>query len=293
MSTPATHIPLDPNATPPSTPAPLSPASPSVLDTGFRFPDNDPEIPAYLRGRTVKEALPTIRQMEQFIQTYTPPATQPQQPQQPTYSPSATPTPPNPDLLVTDPAEYQRQFMAFSDARVAQQLYQGASPLFKQTATLARMAASRDPEMSDIWSRYGHEIDMEIAGVPEYNRTVDLYAKAAEIVRGRHWRDFVSTEAQRLAAQPGGTLERGSSTPAPGTPTTPSDPIDALFAEADHPAVVKFRNTGVTANDVRNTYVNQMQLTPQAAADMIRNSRTLSASTPVSQERGDRTAFSR
>ena len=136
-----------------------------------------------------------------------------------------------------------------------------------------------------MWDRYGPEIDAEIAGVPPWQRSIELYQKASEVVQGRHWRDFVAEEAQRLAGSQS-PLERGSGSPAPGMASVPSDPIDALLADHDSVAVKRMRSQGLGPGDVRSLYVGQMGLTPEQAADYVKNSRTLNAQTPAWVERG-------
>ena len=146
--------------------------------------------------------------MEQFVANYQPPAAPPQptyQPQPVSHAPAAAQaggySPPDPALAYNDPAAYQAQLIAFNDARTQAALMQGAGPLFQNQAEMARINVSRDPDFAQTFSRYGPEVDAEIAGVPSWQRNMALYQKAAEVVRGRHYRDFVAEEIGRASCR--------------------------------------------------------------------------------------------
>lgn len=167
---------------------------------------------------------------------------------QPQMSYNGIPQRPDPDLMYSDPRAYADQMERYQDFKLQQHLNAVAAPVLQSQAAQARHLAKSDPEFSDIWRRYEPEIEAELAGIPQMQRSKELYDKAAEIVRGRHWRDFAREEAERIGATSGFT-ERGA--PAGGTPPAAvGDPLDTYF-ESDAPHARFARDNGLTKAQIR------------------------------------------
>ena len=67
---------------------------------------------------------------------------------------------------------------------------------------MARSQIAAEDKFTDVFARYGHEIDQEFIknNIPQSARNPDSYRMVAEMVQGRHWRDMAHEEAARLAA---------------------------------------------------------------------------------------------
>lgn len=173
---------------------------------------------------------------------------------------------PDPNLMYTDPAAYQRQVLSYTQNQMSAQLQAMATPVMEQQSYLAKNASKTDPNVSDVWRRYEPEIEAKLASIPQHLRTKQLYDEAASIVRGAHWRDFAREEAQRLVATGSGSerVSSGGAMPAPQ--------VDALdtFWDTSHPFVDTAKSHGMTKADIRSflrrsgksvdQYVNEAQL---------------------------------
>lgn len=155
---------------------------------------------------------------------------------------------PDPNLMYSDPAEYQRQYDAYIDQRSAQRMQQFAMPFMQNQAELVRNAAINDPAFADVWKRYGPEVEAELEGIPLEQRTKPMYDKAAAIVRGNHWKDFAREEAEKLAASGIGFTER--STGVAGMPSVQQDALDAAW-ESGHPYFEDMKRNGIDRQQIR------------------------------------------
>lgn len=242
---------------PPSTePSPTGNTRATLRGAGLRYGDAD-TVPDWARGKTADEIVDMADRMFQYMQqsggnSHPQPQPQyaPQQPRVDAYSNGGySVQEPNPDLMYTDARAYQQQLTAYQQSLVQQQLSAVAAPILSQNAEMARELSRRDPEISDVWSRYAPEIEVELAGIPVYQRNKSLYDKAAEIVRGRHWRDFAREEAERLSAS-GSVTERVGTGYGPSNFAPHRDSLDEFFDSA-HPYVEFARSQGVTKEMVR------------------------------------------
>lgn len=126
------------------------------------------------------------------MQLQTPQQLPPQQP---------APEPLNPNLMLEDPAEWQRRFAHGLAQNQAAQLAQVAMPVLSQQAETAAWMSRQDPKRKDIWEKYGHEVDALVAQTPVHMRTKALYDKAVDLVKGEHADEIAEAKiAERLAA---------------------------------------------------------------------------------------------
>jgi hypothetical protein len=127
--------------------------------------------------------------------------------------------------------------------------------------------------MSEVWSKYGPEIDMTMTNVPIQNRAdVNMWRQAAELVAGKHYKELARGEAERLASTAdSGMLSSGGYS----TNASPSSrgPIDQLFID-NHPSIQPFKDIGKSAADIRQ-HAQAMGHTPEAYAEMLKNKSTL------------------
>lgn len=168
------------------------------------------------------------------------------QPQQ-----NAGPQLPDPDLMYSDPAEYQRQWNAYQQFQTAQTVQQASAPFLQSQAQIARDASKRDPERSDVWDSYEPEIMAEMQKLPPQQKaSVDAWNLAVDLVAGRHRRELAQQEAQKLAAnRDTGTVSANDPAPDP-TAGGSRDAIDELFAN-DHPAIQRYKDNGISKDRVK------------------------------------------
>ena len=170
-----------------------------------RFSESDAPYP-WAVGKTVKEAMDMSQGAFQTLQTFSPPTqAEPAKVNAPLQNASLGP--PDPQLQYDNPAEYSRQMDAYvtqrSQAQFAQQAEKFAAPMMQQMKQTSRTLASQNPEVADIFSRYGPEIDNHMASVDPQYSTVDAYIKVAKMVKGDHIDEFrVRTVFQRCRCVP-------------------------------------------------------------------------------------------
>ena len=261
--------PLTPDPTltgPPPTPNPLE----------HRFTPEDAPYP-WAVGRSTREVMQLLQQMNVAMQTGGPSPTlaQPQaqfaQPQ-PYTAPVPPPEPPSqvnsPDvnLAIREPEEYNRQLAAYLEARdqraqqaVLAQVQQLAGPLMRNNAMMARSNVATDKEYNYVFERYGPEIDLllETNGVPVQQRTIEAFQMAADVIRGRHYKELAQHEAQALLANAGvqtGTVHGG--TMPSGSAGASGDALDHLW-ETEHDYVKSAKGNKLTKRDIREAIKKQ------------------------------------
>ena len=221
MSEPGTEsAPATESTSPPPTPV-------------WRVPDNDPRV--WARGMTAEEVLNAGSQMYDGLSTLA---------QQPQYQPQYQQPAPQRQLPGDDDVV---------DGRTFNGLVQGLAPIAQQAQTTMEQVAAMTIQMArqthgDVFGKYGHEMNTEIAKLPTAMRTVDNLNMIAQLVRGRHVEDLANDRAKQIAAGMNLSL-RGDSSGAP-TPTT-----DGLSLESDTlPPEFRDRlkNAGVTMPQVRD-----------------------------------------
>ena len=189
------------------------------------------------------------------------PQLQSQQQAQPQAAPAVSPTPvtlqatgaPDPDLQYSDPAAYQRQQDAHQTQLIQQQvqtLGQAAlGPLYQNQAMVNRRMVEQDSEYREVFSKFGHEIDAQVASVPFEQRTIDAYQWVANQVRGAHWKEF-AYDAQQRSSPDSVTVSVGDQ-PIPGADPVYRDPLDEFWA-SDHAYVRAAKVEGLTKSDIRD-----------------------------------------
>ncbi len=194
-----TSPPNEPQQTSPST----EPDSGAAQDEPFRMPLDSPQ---HLRGKTAEEIVEWSDQVSDQVRTLYNQQTQTPAPQQAAPQPAQAL---DPDLILTNPEEYQRQMIATINAQQSQNLAAAAGPIIQAQADTARFMSQHDKSHEDTWDRWSHDIDMQVANIPANLRTKALYDQAAKIVKAEHIDEIVDERAQALASA-GSGLDTGS-----------------------------------------------------------------------------------
>ena len=199
---------LTPNEPDPTSPS-TEPASGDEPAEVFRMPNDSPQ---HLRGKTAQEIVEWSDQVSDQVRTlYTQQTQAPAQPAAPAAPAQAL----DPDLILTNPEEYQRQMINTINAQQNANLAQAAQPIINAQADTARFMSQHDKSHEDTWDRWSHNIDMQVANIPANLRTKALYDQAAKIVKAEHIDEIVDERAQALASagsglDTGGTFLEGS-----------------------------------------------------------------------------------
>jgi hypothetical protein len=248
MSEPAT--PTEANASETTLSEPVEPPSSGPPAGVAAEPQRyeDPSLPSWAQGKTFEEI---VRLTEAIANNQSPqPSTPtPSQAAPMTYPQGGALTPPDPQLMYTDPAAYQRQYEAYSEARIQAQMAQMASPFAARQAELEKSESKRDPRFASVWQRWEVEIERELMGIPPESRNRALYDKAASIVKANHMDELLGEEVERRMAAGGVGTERGSSAGG-GEPQVQLDELEEAW-DSDHPYFAKARSEGLTKNEMR------------------------------------------
>lgn len=255
---------------PPQNSAPAPGAAPTAE---FRYTAGS-GVPDWAVGKTASEVLGLAVKQNEIIsgmpQYGTPPAPQPvtgnekpwQQYTQPTGATSALPT--DDEWVATPQKAFEKALEANVTTRFAP-MFEGMAASIAQGAR-AQAAIVHQKE----FSRWGPEIDNEVAKVPIGQRTVDLYRYAVDIVRGRHVDDIAEERVrERMAGLPG--AERSTGGASGGVVTGGLLDWDKL------PPMVKdkWQRAGVTEATIREDCA-KWGLTPEKFLEMTLGNQVIS-----------------
>ena len=246
-------------------PEPLAPSLPSSPSEPTRYSEDDAPYP-WAVGRTSREVADIAQQLMSTIQhgVTPPPAAQrdpnPQagwgaaQPQEQYQSqPIGMP---DPELALRDADQYNRQMTAYMDQRdqrLLSEIQKMAAPMAQTTGMLARSQLASDPEYNEIFTKYGHEIDMEMQNnnIPPQARTPQAYKIMADMIRGRHYKELARAEADKLLQNRGPGTVRVGSDPGSGFTESAGDVLDQAWAKDNISYFRSSKAGGLTKADVR------------------------------------------
>lgn len=163
---------------------------------------------------------------------------------------------PDPELALRDTNAYNQQmqkYMDQRDQRLISRIESLAAPMAQTTGMLARNQLASDPEYTDIFAKYGHEIDTEMHSnnIPAQARTPQAYKLVADMVRGRHYKELARAEAERIYASGGpGTVRVGSSPGGIGSDPS-GDILDQAWSADEIPYFRSAKAGGTSKADVR------------------------------------------
>jgi hypothetical protein len=161
-----------------------------------------------LQGKTPQETIDLVGRLVTGITELSRDRMQPTQPQYVTPQQQAQPL--NPDLIIENPGEWQRQFAQALSNQQAQQMAAVAAPVLQQQAETARWMSQQDEKRKDIWGKYGTEVEGLMASIPAAYRTKAMWDKAADMVKAEHADEIIEERALQRAAQLRGTDTVGS-----------------------------------------------------------------------------------
>lgn len=174
------------------------PQTSNLEDTGFKYGAG---APPYLQGKTATEAIDFVNNLvteaQQLYQAVNTPQAQPAvQPQIST----------DPDLWLTDPEKAQAVHTQQIMGQVQNYVGQAAQPLLQSNAQTARHLTVM--QHTDVFDKWGHEVDQIVANVPIAQRSPELYNQAVKMVKANHVEELAQERAQQLM-QAGPGLEAG------------------------------------------------------------------------------------
>lgn len=204
-----------------------------------------------MQGKTPAEVAQLTTSLYQQNLSYQQQPSAPAVPHQPAPQPPAA-SPPDPNLIYSDPAAYQAQYDAYVRGltqSVVQSQMQQYAPVVNQAAETAR-ELSKLGSHADVWRRWEPEIEMQMQGIPGHLRSKTLYDQAAQIVKANHLDELASERAQQMLAQndPGTIRANGGVTLPPST--AEGDALDKAWDE-DLPYFQGMKREGLSKADVR------------------------------------------
>lgn len=132
-------------------------------------------------------------------------------------------TPLNPDKILTQPDEWQREMLGNVGAVVGSALNQQASATYEALASSAKHLSRSDPKVAPIWDKYSAEIEA-LANSPAVNPAIrgtkEFWDQATKVVQAQHIDDLVQERAAAMAAELRPTAETGAGSYGASDPDT-------------------------------------------------------------------------
>lgn len=201
-----------------------------------------------MQGKTAEEVAATTQNL---YTEYTRLASQPPPPvpPAPTEMSNQPQGAPDPNLMYTNPAEYQRQLVAYQNAGWSQQFNDTATAVQYRMAETDKML-SQQGKYKDVWSKWGPEVELKLAQIPAHLRTLAIYDQAAQLVRADHLEEIIAERSESFSAASGAGTERG---PGAGgdAPAFALDKLDEIY-DGDHPFFVNAREQRVSKDMIRD-----------------------------------------
>lgn len=114
------------------------------------------------------------------------------------------------DEWLTSPGKASQKLAQQVQSSTMQQVQQFAQPLLQSQAATAKSVAQQDPEVREVFNKYGSEVQQYVQNVPLEHRTnPELWKKAASMVKADHFDEIVQERAQEIAASTAAQSEAG------------------------------------------------------------------------------------
>lgn len=256
------EVPLAPQ--PGATPAVEPTASPKLKGSELKYTTED-GVPDWAVGKTADEMLTMTQTLYNTVVS------------NPVPAPAATPTPvstapassgpPDANLMYTNADEYNRQLGEWT-RNTAQSTMQAASAPFVQgQMELAKAESKRNLLYTEVWSRYGPEIEAEVAQFPVHGKiSVSFWNDAAAMIKGRRAEDLFKARLAADAPADAGTFGSGGSPGAGLQASSFASPLAKAWSE-DAPWVLQFKRLpGMSVEKLRNR-VRDMGWTEESYAE--------------------------
>ena len=221
--------------------------------------------PALLKGKSIAETLDIVGKLTMALQQY---AAAPKT-QEVVKMPEVVKQIDD-NLLVTDPAEWRRQFAEGVNLQLGQTLAQAAAPIYSNIAATAETLAKADPVNKEVAEKWWAEVREMVTPIPEHMRSQALYTQAAKMARANHIDEIASAKAAAIAGA-GTGLEGGGTRGADGAP--PVEGNAAAWDKISKSAIGKKMLDQYGKAKVVAT-AKQMNMTLDKYADMVAGSRT-------------------
>lgn len=203
---------------------------------------------------------------------------QPAQPQAFSYQQQA-PQYPSAQLMMENPAEYDRQMQAYiahTNQQSAQAAVQQASSFITpQLASQGKYLSQSDPRNAEIWQKWGHEIELAMvkSGLQPLQQTKEAWDTVVRFVKSDHIDELAYERAQKLAQTSGFGTESGANVSS--APSPQSDTL-ATFWASDSDWVRRAKESGMTLQDLRK-HVSAQQVSEQQWVEDMTKGRTFRA----------------
>jgi len=248
-----------PNAeSPPSTEPQAGPLETSTQRFGA---DSHP----LLVGKSPAEAIDIVNKLTMAIQ-YQHAASSPQPMEQQQVAQPAVQIDDN--LLVTDPAEWRRQFAQSVENSVGNTLATAAAPIYNNIAATAETLSRANPQNKDVADKWWTEVQTMVAPIPAHMRSQALYDQAAKMARSNHIDEIAQERAAAIAGA--GTGLEGGGVRGDGAPVKGDE---ATWTKIETSALGKKMVAQYGKAKVVET-AKRMNLTLDKYADMISGSNT-------------------
>jgi hypothetical protein len=169
--------------------------------------------------------------------------TQPQQAPAPVAPAPVQPSsgPPDPNLIYTDAPEYQRRLGVWQQEQTMQTMQVQAQPMMSGQAEMAKNESKRNAAYTEVWDRYGPEIEAEAAALPlQVKVSPKFWNDAAALVKGRHAEELFKDRMAKAGGGDTGTFASGGMAGGDGTYQSNASPLAKAWQD-DEPWIQKFK----------------------------------------------------
>lgn len=212
------------------------------------------DAPDYAQGKTAQELLDLTKNLHTTVQnmSYAAPAPQP-----------VTPTPvqttvqttvnsqPDPNLMYTDPVAYQSQLANWVQTTQNKAMELQAQPILQSQASMAKDQSRRNPKFTEVWSRYGPEIEAALATVPPQMKIQpSVWDQAAAMVQGQHFEELAKHQYAPTNTDTG--MLSGDGVTGTGEVSSSMSPLSKAWSE-DSDWIARFKRLpGMTLSKLKD-----------------------------------------
>ena len=206
--------------------------------SGLRYGESD-GVPSWAIGKTGDEVLEMTQTLYNTVMAGGQTAPAPQPVAAPVPIPAAAPTqgsqalnPPDPNLLYTQPDEYNRQLNVWQKTMTEQTLATASAPLVTGQVEMARAESKRNTSYEEVWEKYAPEIEAEVVHLaPIMKTSPKLWNDAAALIKGRHSEELFKNRLATMQGGDTGTLSTDGNFANIGVAPSELSPIQKAWSE--------------------------------------------------------------
>lgn len=214
----------------------------TLKGAGLKYTRED-GVPSWAVGKTADEILRMTQTLhDTYLQGGTPPQdAQPNTIQRemnqnmqsaPQQNQSQAPSPPDPNLMFTNAAEYNRQLSEWNQYQINQSFQAQSAPFMQGQIELAKAESRRDSRFKEVWERYEPEIEAEVSRVnPQMKTSVKFWNQAAALIKGMHFDELHASRMNETRPTDTGTLSTDGSFSQNGNTSSSLSPIEKAWRE--------------------------------------------------------------